>query len=186
DARNRDAYLLPIRAHVGMDGDAEPEWLLRHVSLVRSPSFRGDGNMAKPLSEKLSDLSVRAKNAEDSIAAAKKEAHDKIMARREDARAAAQTAVEKVDRDIKSVGDTATAKWSAVQAKITADMDALKAKVSKQKHNLDARVAENRAEELEWEADCAVDYAIASVEQARLAVLDAIVGRVEAQEMSRS
>jgi len=39
--------------------------------------------MAKPLSEHLADLSVRAKHAEDALAAAQKEAHDKVVARKE-------------------------------------------------------------------------------------------------------
>jgi hypothetical protein len=37
--------------------------------------------MTKPLSEQLSDLSVRAKHAEDALSAAQKEAHDKIEVR---------------------------------------------------------------------------------------------------------
>jgi len=41
--------------------------------------------------------------------------------------------------------------------------------------------AEHRADRLEWEAGFAIDYAIASVEQANLAVLDAIDGRVQAE-----
>ena len=45
--------------------------------------------MAKRLSQQLADLSVRAKNAEDALAAAEKEAHGKIEARKEQARAAA-------------------------------------------------------------------------------------------------
>jgi hypothetical protein len=35
------------------------------------------------------------------------------------------------------------------------------------------------------EAGCAIDYAIGSVEQAKYAVLDAIVGRVEVEEAKR-
>ena len=35
---------------------------------------------------------------------------------------------------------------------------------------------------LEWEAGFAIDYAIASVEQAKLAVLDAVDGRLAAEE----
>jgi len=42
-------------------------------------------------------------------------------------------------------------------------------------------LAEKRADTLEWEAGFAIDYAIGSIEQAKLAVLDAIVGRVEAE-----
>ena len=51
--------------------------------------------MAKRLSEGLADLSVRAKDAEDAVAAAQAEAHDKIVVRRQQARAAATAAVER-------------------------------------------------------------------------------------------
>ena len=54
--------------------------------------------MAKPLSQQLADLSVRAKNAENAIVAASKEADYKIEARKEEARVAA----EKVKQEIQS------------------------------------------------------------------------------------
>jgi hypothetical protein len=41
----------------------------------------------KPLSTQLADLSVRAKNAEDSVARAQKETHDKLVAVKQQARA---------------------------------------------------------------------------------------------------
>jgi hypothetical protein len=137
--------------------------------------------MAKRLSEQLADLSARAKDAETAVDAAQKEAHDKIVVRKEQARAAAMTAVEKVNQEIKSANDTAAKNWSAVKTKVAADMNSLKASVAQAKHDLGAKRAENYAEELEWEAGVAIDYAIASVEQAKLATLDAIVGRVEAE-----
>jgi hypothetical protein len=142
--------------------------------------------MSKPLSQQLADLSVRAKHAEDAIAAAKEEAHDKIETRKKEARAAATKATEKVKQDIKSVGDTAARNWTAIRNKIAADMDALKAGAAQAKHDLDARHAESHAERLEWEAGVAIDYAIASVEQAKLAVLDAVSGRVEAEKKKAS
>jgi hypothetical protein len=148
--------------------------------------------MAK-LSEQLADLSVRAKHAEDAVSAAQKEAHDKVMARREQARAAAAAAIEKVDRsiksagdDVKSVGDATTRKWTALQAKIADDLQSIKSGIALKKHDLDARRAESQADRLEWEAELAVDYAIAAVEQAELAVLDAVAGRQEAAEMRRA
>jgi len=142
--------------------------------------------MAKPLSEQLADLSIRAKNAEDAAVAAQKEARDKIMARRDQARAAATSAIEKVNQDIKSAGDSAARNWTALKAKIAADTDALKVGVAQRKRELDGKLAEKRADTLEWEAGFAIDYAIGSIEQAKLAVLDAIVGRVEAEEAKRS
>ncbi|HKD27569.1 MAG TPA: hypothetical protein VKC66_16920 [Xanthobacteraceae bacterium] len=142
--------------------------------------------MAKQLSQQLADLSVRAKNAEDAVAAAEKEAHDKIEARKEQARAAAKNATEKVKQEIKSAGDTAARNWTAVRTKVAADIDALKAGVAKAKHDLDARQAESHAERLEWEAGVAIDYAIASVEQAKLAVLDAVSSRTDAERTKTS
>jgi hypothetical protein len=143
-------------------------------------------DMAKPLSQQLADLSVRAKNAEDTIVAASNEAHEKIEARKEEARAAAAKATEKVKQDIQSVRDTAERNWSAVRAKISADIDALKANVAKAKHDVDMRHAESHAERLEWEAKVSVDYAIAAIEQAKLAVLDAVSSRAMAEKARAS
>jgi hypothetical protein len=137
--------------------------------------------MVKPLSEQLADLSVRAKHAEDAFSAAQKEALDKIEARKLKARAAATTAVEKVNQEIKSAGDSAARDWNTVKAKVAADINALKANVAEAEHDHDVKRTEKRAERLEWEAGFAIDYAIASVEQANLAVLDAIGGRAQAE-----
>ena len=62
------------------------------------------------------------------------------------------------------------------------DPSHLKANVAHVKHERDVKRAENRADRLEWEAGFAIDYAIASVEQAKLAVLDAVDGRLAAAE----
>jgi hypothetical protein len=141
--------------------------------------------MVKRLSEQLAELSVRAKSAEDAVLAATKEAHHKIMARKEEARVAAQQAVEKLSQEIKSVADSAPGNWATLKAKIAADMKALKADVAVAKRDLDTKHAESRANRLEWEAGFAIDYAIASVEQAKLAMLDAIEGRVAAEDAKR-
>ena len=76
--------------------------------------------------------------------------------------------------------DQTSRSWTALQLKLKADADSLKAAVAAKKHDIDADRAENTAEALEWEATLAIDYAIASVEQAKYAVIDAIVGRIEA------
>jgi hypothetical protein len=138
--------------------------------------------MAKRLSEQLSDLSVRAKSAEQALDAAAKEAHDKIAARKEQAHAAATKAVEKVNQEVKSANDTATRNWAAMKAKIADDMNHLKTDIAQKKHERDVNRAESSADRLEWEAGFAIDYAIASVEQAKLAVLDAVDGRLAAEE----
>ena len=78
--------------------------------------------MAKAPSEQLAELSVRVKNTETAVAAAQKEAHDKIETRKQQARAAATTAVERVNREVQSVRNSKARDWSTVKAKIAADM----------------------------------------------------------------
>jgi hypothetical protein len=146
----------------------------------------GGMTMAQPLSEQLAELSVRAKHAEDAVAAAQKEAHEKIEQRKEQAHAAAMEATEKVNQEVKSVKDTASRNWKALEAKITADVQVLKAGIVHRKREREAGRAEHTAERLEWEAGFAIDYAVASIEQAELAVLDAIAGRVEADQAKKA
>ena len=136
--------------------------------------------MVKPLSEQLAELSVQAKKAEDDFAAAKKETHDKMVARREQLRTTATQSVEKLKQDMKSAGSAVSSDFSALQAKVSADGETLKANVKRWKKNLDVKRAENWADELEWDASMAIDYAIFAVEQAKLAAIDAAIARQEA------
>ena len=73
-----------------------------------------------------------------------------------------------------------------MKAKVTADMNSLKANVAEAKHERDVKRAEERADQLEWDAGFAIDYAIASVQQAKLAVLDAADGRLAAEEAKQT
>jgi hypothetical protein len=108
-----------------------------------------------------------------------------IIERRKQANADATAATEKVNQTVKTVKDTAGKDWSALKAKITADTNSLKAGIAQRQHERDVKRAENRAEMLQWEAGLAIDYAIASVEQAKWAVLDAIAGRVETEKAKK-
>jgi hypothetical protein len=139
--------------------------------------------MAK-LSEQLAELSARAKRTEDDMATARQEARDKLAARRAQAHADATAAVSKVDHEVRSFGDKVTLDLTAAKAKIDADLASLKSKVAQQKHEHDVKHAAHRADALESDASFAIDYAIAAVEQANLAVLDAIEGRLEAEAIA--
>ena len=142
--------------------------------------------MTKRLSEQLADLSARARSAEEALDAAHTRNHEKVVALKEQARAAAAKATEKINQEVKSANDSATRNWSAIKAKISDDIGHLKASVADAKHERDVKRASEYADWLEWEAGFAVDYAIASVEQAKLAVLDAIDGRLAAEEVKRT
>jgi hypothetical protein len=135
--------------------------------------------MARRLSDQLRDLSVRAKKVEDGFDAAQKEASEKLAMRREQARAAAIAATEKVSEEVRSIKDTAGRDWNALQTKVAADIQALKQKVAEKKQALEIKVAEKNAERLEAEAAFAIDYAVACVEQAGMAVIDALAARIQ-------
>jgi uncharacterized protein YdcH (DUF465 family) len=137
--------------------------------------------MVKRLSDQLSDLALRAKNVENAAMAAEKEGHDKVVARTAEARASATAAVDKLKQSVKAASDAGSAKWGAMEAKLGADMDALKTRVIEKKRAIDANIAEREAENAENEASFEIDYAIASIEQAKLAVLDAISARLDAE-----
>jgi len=139
--------------------------------------------MAKPLSDQLADLSTHAKNAEVAAAAARKEAQDKITVRINEAHASATAAVDKAKQSLKTVEATGARKWDAAKAKVAADVDDLKAHVATKKRALDAKVAEDEAENAETDASFAIDYAVATVEQAKLAVLNAISVRLDAEAL---
>jgi len=142
--------------------------------------------MARKLSEELADLSAHAKRAEDSLAAARQEARDKLSARKSEAHAAATAALAKVDQEVRSFQGSASQDWGAAKAKVTADMNALKARVETARHDWDVKRRREHADELEQDASFAIDYAIAMVERANLAVLDAVDARVQADAAART
>ena len=142
--------------------------------------------MARPISELLSDMSVHAKHAEDEIAEARRESHDSVVARREKIRASATAAIDDVDRDVRSVQNSIAGHWDAFRTKIATDIDTVKTKHAQREHERDVMRAQRVADSLEREAELAVGYAIASIEQAEFSVLDSIAARIEADELAHA
>jgi hypothetical protein len=138
--------------------------------------------MLKPLSAQLTDLSVRAKKAEEALAAAQKEAQEELVARREKARAAATNAIQKIERHVQAANDKVVENWNALKVKVAADMDAWKSKIAKVKHKQDVRDAETYADMMEWQAAFAIDCAMAAIEEAEAIVLDSTIARIEAEK----
>ena len=136
----------------------------------------------KPLDQQLADMSVCAKEAQDAFATARKETHDKVVARREQARASAAALADRVDKEIHDVGDAVAGQWTALRAKVTADIDRLKTTYEQRQHDRSVDRVAQRADRLESEAGVAIDFALASIEDAKRAVLDAVAARIEAAE----
>jgi hypothetical protein len=113
------------------------------------------------------NLSVRAKHTEDARQRRRRRPNDKVVARVAQAQASAEEAVQKVNQNIKSASDTASAKWNGMKVKIAADMNDLKSKVAQRKHDLSVKRAAN-------------------YKQAEVAVLDAIAGHLEVEKAKRT
>lgn len=133
------------------------------------------------LSEKLADLSRRAKKVEDDFAAAKSDAKEKIQARVDQLHS-------KMDSDAKAIKDKigatkrdASAHAVALKNKIDSDIAGIKQKLADTKHKIDANIASDRADLYEADAEDAVNYAIFAIDQAEIAVLDALAARSDAK-----
>jgi hypothetical protein len=137
-------------------------------------------SMTKPLDQQLSDLSVRAKRAEDAISSARKETSERVSARREEFRAAAAAAADQVDKDLRSAGTVLEGDWTALRGKVAADITRFKSKVAEKQVEINAIRLADRAARRESEACVAIDFALASIENAKLAVLDAVIADREA------
>jgi len=136
----------------------------------------------KPFDEQLADLSVRAKKAQDAFEAARKETHDRVVARREQTREAAAQAADRVDKELQSAGTSLEAQWNALKQKVTSDVNRLKTTISDKQVERNVHRAADRATRKENEARVAIDFALATIEDAQLAVLDAIIADLEADE----
>lgn len=138
----------------------------------------------KRLDQQLADMSICAKDAQDAFDAARKETHDKVLARREQARASAASLADRVEKEIHDVGDTVAGQWTALRAKVAADINRLKTTYEGRQHDRSVDRAAQRADRLESEAAVAIDFALASIEDAKRAALDAVAARIEAAEAS--
>jgi len=136
--------------------------------------------MMKPLDELLADLSLRARKAEEAISAARKETSDGVTLRREAFRAAAAAAADRVDRDLRSAGTKLEGDWAALRDKVAADIGRLKSTFAGRQVELDAARLADRVVRRELEACIAIDFAFAAIENAKLAVLDAVIADREA------
>lgn len=138
------------------------------------------------LHEHLADLAASAKRAEEAVMAARREPRERVAARREQARASAEAMADKVDKELSTASETFTTQWHTLQAKVAADIDRLRHDHCERQRHVSVKRAADRAARLESDAGVAIDYALASIEEAKLAVLDAVLAAIEAAETERS
>ena len=136
------------------------------------------------LSDQLTELAARAKQAEDRATAARDKSKAGLEADVETARASAQDRAKKLRESADANKNKLSVWWYDLQrtwnehvAKIRDDIEGKRAE-----HDVDR--AERRAEHRADDAAFAVDFAYSAIEEAEYAVLDAELARKEADELS--
>lgn len=138
----------------------------------------------KPLSTKLAELSVEARNTEDRANKAQNEVRERIEQQRDEARARAEQALATVNQRVNEVKGEARTRFNTLQAKVDADFENMKQQAAEKRHKFEAWQANNYADDKQADALAAIDYAIAATKMAELQTLDAIVARADADSRS--
>ena len=136
------------------------------------------------LSDDLTGLAARVKEAEDHTAAARAKTNAEVEQDMAAVRASAEARADKLRQDAEEHKTKLSVWWHDLQrtwnehlAKIRDDIESKQAE-----HDVDR--AQRRAEMAESDAEFAIAFAYGAVEEAEYAVLDATVARREADELT--
>ena len=131
--------------------------------------------------DKLQERAAKAATAaREALAEDQLQRQQRIERAQVDLDLAAKDARQKVEE----TSDKAERKWSQMRSDAAAKVGDVKARAHHRAAQLDAKVAENDAEWAEIDALDALDYADWAVDNAALAVLDAIDARARANDLS--
>src|SRR5690242_11897974 len=103
----------------------------------------------KSLNEQMADLSTRAKQAENSAAAAGTEAREAIQARVDKLQADASARRAKADASAAAAKDAVVERWATMHTQVKTGVDGIKADIDAKKREADKGRAERKAERAE-------------------------------------
>ena len=138
------------------------------------------------LSDQLSKLAAKAKEAEDRAAAAQGKAKAQLEQDVKAARRSAQEHADQMRKNADTDKGVASDWWSDMQRSWSDHVDAVRKQVDEKKAEHDQAAAERHAYSTEEDAAYAIDYAYGAVEEAEYAVLEAILARKDADELASS
>ena len=101
-------------------------------------------------------------------------------------RASAEAQADKLRAKAEESRGSISAWWTDVQKSWDAHVAELRDRVESKKAERDVHLAQRRAENTEADAEFAVDFAYGAVVEAEYAVLDAVLARTEADELTRA
>jgi hypothetical protein len=133
-----------------------------------------------PLPSNIAELQDLVKRIEEDADAVRTGAREKLDARRDDIRTHLTERMERLDSNLEKAAAKGGQDFVAFREKVQSDRQRLKDKFSERREAYGAFFANASEEERKLGAAIAIDYAIATVQQARLAVLDGLSDRAEA------
>ena len=132
------------------------------------------------VSDQVDALQERAAELKSSFEQARRESREQVKARINETRADIAARQGATNKKAQQAAGRAQSGWKAMQADAAAKMQALQDRIDRKREQNDAKMAEQDAEFAEVNASDALDYAAWAVEQAELAVLDAVDARASA------
>ena len=136
-------------------------------------------------SDDLTKLTVRAKEAEERVGAAREMAKSDLQANRDFARARGEEQAEDLRAVAEKGQEQISDAWKEMQITWNHATAALREDVESRKAEHDLRKTQRRADRAEDDARFAIDFAYSAIVEAEYAVLDAAVARMEADEQSK-
>ena len=133
------------------------------------------------LPSNIAELSDLAKRLEEDADAVRLGAREKLDERRETIRTNLTERMVRLESNLDKAEAKGGSDFAAFREKIKTDRQRLKDKLGDRKEAYRAFFADASPEDKKLGAAIAIDYAIASVQQARLAVLDSVWERAEAR-----
>ena len=137
-------------------------------------------------STRLDDLQQRVATARSAVQTAATESDAQLKERIDRAQADLDQSVQNAQQEVSQAADSARAKWAQLKADAAAKMSDVKANMDKRARHMDAKVAANDAGWAEADAAEALDFANWAVENAQLAILDAIHARAYADKLAKA
>ena len=136
------------------------------------------------LSDQLTQLAARAKEAEDRAASAKTKARAQLEQDVKTAREGAQDQADQLRKTAEANKGKISEWWDGVQKSWNDHIAMVRQNVDEKRAEHDVNVAQRDADNAEDDAAFAIDYAYGAIDEAEYAVLDATLARMDADSMA--
>ena len=136
------------------------------------------------LSDQLTQLAARAKEAEDRAVAAKTKARAELEQDVKTAREASQAQADQLRKTAEANKGKISEWWDGVQKSWNDHIATVRQKIDEKRAEHDLNVAQRDADNAEDDAAFAIDYAYGAIDEAEYAVLDATLARMDADSLA--